>query len=83
MWARLLIYLTFAASADDPQCATPKSRKNDPSFNQSHLASATASPGSGGHAGGHSGEEFEMGSPNWNRTPASPVCIALEAGVRG
>lgn len=71
--------MSLAASADDPQCATPKSsRKNDPSFNQSHLASTTASPG-GGHAppGGHAGEDFEMGSPTWNRTPASPVCIDL------
>ena len=74
---RTNLFLTFpTASTDDAQCATPKSRKNDPSFNQSHLA--TASPGGSGHASGgagHGNEEFEMGSPNWNRTPASPVCI--------
>lgn len=30
-----------------------------------------ASPGASGHP--HSGEDFEMGSPPWPRTPASPV----------
>lgn len=54
-----------AASIEDPQCSTPKSRKND--YNQSHLTppSAAATP--------H--EDFEMGSPSptWPRTPASPV----------
>lgn len=58
---------TSAASIDDPQCSTPKSRKND-SYSQSHLTtppSAAATP--------H--DDFEMGSPSptWPRTPASPV----------
>lgn len=30
-----------------------------------------ASPGAGVHP--HSGEDFEIGSPPWPRTPASPV----------
>uniref|UniRef100_A0A1A9ZVM8 ARID domain-containing protein n=1 Tax=Glossina pallidipes TaxID=7398 RepID=A0A1A9ZVM8_GLOPL len=67
-----------AASGEDPQCTTPKSRKNDP-YVQSHLAPPSTSPvgmvGTGPHAGhtGVPGEEYEMSSPpNWARTPASP-----------
>ncbi|XP_055677490.1 trithorax group protein osa isoform X4 [Lutzomyia longipalpis] len=56
-----------AASAEDPQCSTPKSRKSD-QYNQSHLAPPSASPGA--H---QQHEDFEMGSPTWSRTPASPV----------
>lgn len=58
---------TSAASIDDPQCSTPKSRKND-SYNQGHL---TTPP----NVGGPPHEDFEMGSPSptWPRTPASPV----------
>lgn len=67
----ILIKHLIVASADDPQCVTPKSRKNETSFNPTHLPSATASPSTQGS--GHS-EDFEMGSPNWNRTPGSPVC---------
>lgn len=52
----------FTASGDDPQCSTPK-RKSD-AYNQSHLA------GSGGTPTMH--DDFEMGSPTWPRTPASP-----------
>ncbi|XP_075146944.1 trithorax group protein osa isoform X2 [Haematobia irritans] len=63
-----------AASAEDPQCTTPKSRKNDP-YGQSHLAPPSTSPGgvgAGPHPG-HPGEDYEMNSPpNWARTPASP-----------
>ncbi|XP_067646631.1 trithorax group protein osa isoform X2 [Eurosta solidaginis] len=61
-----------AASGEDPQCTTPKSRKNDP-YSQSHLAPPSTSPvGHPGHPGGP-GEEYEMSSPpNWTRTPASP-----------
>lgn len=55
------------ASIEDPQCSTPKSRKNE-SYNQSHLGPPSASPGA--HA---PHEDFEMGSPAWQRTPASPV----------
>lgn len=57
-----------AASGEDPQCTTPKSRKNDP-YSQSHLAPPSTSPGGHPH-----NEDFEMNSPpNWSRTPASPV----------
>lgn len=53
---------TFLAS-DDPQCSTPK-RKAD-GYNQSHLTLA------GNTSSMH--DDFEMGSPTWPRTPASPV----------
>lgn len=57
-----------SASGEDPQCVTPKSRKNEP-YNQSHLAPPSASPGAHPH-----GEEFEMTSPStWPRAAASPV----------
>ncbi|XP_022216331.2 trithorax group protein osa isoform X5 [Drosophila obscura] len=63
-----------AASGEDPQCTTPKSRKNDP-YSQSHLAPPSTSP----HpvvmhpvSGGPS-EEFDMSSPpNWPRPAGSP-----------
>ncbi|XP_020717566.1 trithorax group protein osa isoform X3 [Ceratitis capitata] len=61
-----------AASGEDPQCTTPKSRKNDP-YSQSHLAPPSTSPvGHTGHPGGP-GEEYDMNSPpNWTRPPVSP-----------
>lgn len=59
----------FVASGEDPQCSTPKSRKNE-SYSQGHLAPPSASPGA--HT---QHEDFEMGSPTWSRTPASPVSI--------
>ncbi|XP_023169709.2 trithorax group protein osa isoform X3 [Drosophila hydei] len=62
-----------AASGEDPQCTTPKSRKHDP-YSQSHLAPPSPSPHPvvmhGG--GGPTGEEYEMNSPpNWPRPAAS------------
>ncbi|XP_062127294.1 trithorax group protein osa isoform X1 [Drosophila sulfurigaster albostrigata] len=61
-----------AASGEDPQCTTPKSRKHDP-YSQSHLAPPSTSPHPavmhGG--GGPSGEEYDMNSPpNWPRPAA-------------
>lgn len=68
-------YIYFSlilASGEDPQCTTPKSRKNDP-YSQSHLAPPSTSPGGHPHPG-VVGEDYEMNSPpNWSRTPASPV----------
>lgn len=76
----------FLASGEDPQCTTPKSRKNDP-YNQSHLSAPITSPGAGapgtpgpyppphpGSVGGGS-DDFDMRSPppSWPSTPASPV----------
>ena len=56
-------HYTFTASdPSDPQCSTPK-RKSE--YNQSHLASAGSTP--------TMHDDFEMGSPTWPRTPASPV----------
>lgn len=54
-------------SGEDSQCSTPKSRKNEP-----YLAPPIASPGA------HTHEDFEMGSPSWPRTPASPVSLFLK-----
>lgn len=60
-------FICFPASGEDPQCSTPKSRKSD-AYNQSHLAPPSASPGAHPQH-----EDFDMGSPTWPRTPASPV----------
>jgi len=69
-----LLKMQFLASGEDPQCTTPKSRKNDP-YGQSHLAGANTSPG-GPHVvhsvGPPSGEDYDS-PPNWSRTPTSPV----------
>lgn len=60
------------ASGEDPQQSTPKSRKSEMMYNHPMTPAQTnASPGASGHP--HSGEDFEMGSPPWPRTPASPV----------
>lgn len=59
--------LLMGIASDDPQCSTPKSRKNE-SYNQSHLAPPSASPGA--HA---QHDDYDMSSPTWPRTPASPV----------
>lgn len=59
------------ASGEDPQ-STPKSRKGEMNYNHPMTPNqANASPGASGHP--HSGEDFEMASPPWPRTPASPV----------
>uniref|UniRef100_W4VR84 Putative swi-snf chromatin-remodeling complex protein n=1 Tax=Corethrella appendiculata TaxID=1370023 RepID=W4VR84_9DIPT len=60
---------TSVASGEDPQCSTPKSSKNEPYTPGGHLAPPNASPGTPHNA--H--EDFEMNSPTWPSTPASPV----------
>lgn len=63
-------FLSFVASGDESQ-STPKNRKNE-IFNHPMTPShANASPGPNNPHGGE--ENFEMGSPSWPRTPASPV----------
>lgn len=59
------------ASGEDPQQATPKSRKVGEMMYNHPMTPNQASPGAIGHP--HGGEDFEMGSPPWPRTPASPV----------
>lgn len=72
----------LVASADDPQCSTPKSRKQNESMtgnypNQNHLPTPTPPPGTPHQ---HGEGDYEMGaSPQqWSgRTPASPVSDVL------
>lgn len=61
--------ICYCLIASDDPCSTPKSRKNEP-YNQSHLAPPSASPGA--HA---QHEDYDMSSPTWPRTPASPVSL--------
>ena len=73
------MHINNLASGEDPQCSTPKSRKNDP-YNHGHLAPPNASPG----AQPHGGEDFEMHSPsNWPRTAASPVRVHCDFTLTG
>lgn len=67
----VLMEFFFLASGDDQ--GTPKSRKNEMMYNHPmtpNQVNANASPVPG-HP--HGAEDFEMGSPPWPRTPASPV----------
>jgi AT-rich interactive domain-containing protein 1 len=68
------LHLIFKASGDEIQQPPTKSRKgNEMMYNHPMTPNqANASPGASGHPLG-SGEDFEMGSPPWPRTPASPV----------
>ena len=69
----LLFHFDSTASAEDPQCSTPKSRKND--YNQSHLTPPSATP---------TPHDFDdMGSPTWQRTTASPVSLENRLSVSG
>lgn len=72
-------YPTFLASGEDPQCTTPKSRKNDmghyshPTTPQSTVPSPAASMNS-------MQEDYgDLNSPSWPRTPASPVNITAKS----
>ncbi|KAG5681564.1 hypothetical protein PVAND_010983 [Polypedilum vanderplanki] len=61
---------TSIASGEDPQ-STPKSRKTNEMMYPGHPSQANVSPSTS--SGMPHNEEFEMGSPPWPRTPASPV----------
>lgn len=70
MTGQLIASLNLPASVEDTQ-STPKSRKGEMMYNHPMTPNqAGASPGPAGHP---HGEDFEMGSPPWPRTPASPV----------
>ena len=67
------MYVTVVASGEDPQCTTPKSRKNDITHcsHPTTPQSTVSSPGVGINT---MHEEYgEINNPNWPRTPASPV----------
>lgn len=61
----------FIASGEDPQ-STPKSRKGNEMMYGHPMTPGQANVSPGG-AGMPHNEDFEMGSPPWPRTPASPV----------
>jgi hypothetical protein len=66
------IKLYVLASGEDHLQSTPKSRKGEMMFNHPMTPTQVgASPSAAGHP--HGSEDFEMGSPPWPRTPASPV----------
>lgn len=58
----------ITASGEDPQ-STPKPRKSEMMYN--HPLTPNQATGVSAHP--HASEDFEMGSPPWPRTPASPV----------
>lgn len=43
------------------------------------MTPSQANASSAGNVHSHSGEDFEMGSPPWPRTPASPVFNSISA----
>nr|XP_023018213.1 trithorax group protein osa isoform X3 [Leptinotarsa decemlineata] len=63
-----------AASGEDPQCTTPKaSRKNDMGSHYSHPTTPQSTAPSPGAPMNSMHEDYgEIGSPSWQRTPASP-----------
>lgn len=78
-WIELTVFFFIvAASGEDHQCSTPKFRKNDITSggHYSHPAtpqSTVPSPGAASMNSTH--EEYDMSSPSWPRTPASPVSV--------
>ncbi|XP_044741667.1 trithorax group protein osa isoform X3 [Chrysoperla carnea] len=70
------------ASGEDPQCSTPKSRKNDLSSSGGHYSHPTTpqstvpSPGAASMNSMHA-DEYDISSPSWPRTPASPKSDSL------
>ncbi|XP_065166302.1 trithorax group protein osa isoform X4 [Atheta coriaria] len=62
-----------AASGEDPQCTTPKSRKNDMGHYSHPTTPQSTVPSPGAASMNSMHEEYEISSPSWPRTPASPV----------
>ncbi|XP_064215364.1 trithorax group protein osa isoform X4 [Tribolium castaneum] len=63
-----------AASGEDPQCTTPKSNRKNEMGHYSHPTtpqSTVPSPGAASMNSMH--DDYEISSPSWPRTPASPV----------
>lgn len=66
--------MTFlSASGEDPQCTTPKSRKNDMGHYSHPTTPQSTVPSPGAASMNSMQEEYEINSPSWPRTPASPV----------
>nr|XP_015833025.1 PREDICTED: trithorax group protein osa isoform X2 [Tribolium castaneum] len=62
------------ASGEDPQCTTPKSNRKNEMGHYSHPTtpqSTVPSPGAASMNSMH--DDYEISSPSWPRTPASPV----------
>lgn len=67
------IILIISASGEDPQCTTPKSRKNDMGHYSHPPTPQSTVPSPGAASMNSMQEEYEINSPSWPRTPASPV----------
>lgn len=66
----------FAASGEDPQCTTPKSRKNELGHYSHPTTPQSTVPSPGAASMNSMQEEYgDISSPSWPRTPASPVSI--------
>lgn len=61
------------ASGEDPTCATPKTRKNDVGHYSHPTTPQSTVPSPGAASMNSMHEDYEMNSPSWPRTPASPV----------
>nr|XP_015833044.1 PREDICTED: trithorax group protein osa isoform X5 [Tribolium castaneum] len=66
------------ASGEDPQCTTPKSNRKNEMGHYSHPTtpqSTVPSPGAASMNSMH--DDYEISSPSWPRTPASPKTDSL------
>ncbi|XP_025834500.1 trithorax group protein osa isoform X2 [Agrilus planipennis] len=67
-----------AASGEDPQCVTPKSRKNDVGHYSHSTTPQSTVPSPGAASVNSLHDEYgELSSPSWPRTPASPKTDSL------
>lgn len=67
---------TVLASGEDPQCTTPKSRKNDMGHYSHPTTPQSTVPSPGAASMNSMHEEYgDISSPSWPRTPASPVSV--------
>lgn len=70
----------ISASGEDPQCTTPKSRKNDMGHYSHPTTPQSTVPSPGAASMNSMHEEYgdmSISSPSWPRTPASPVSSVL------
>uniref|UniRef100_A0A1Y1K1P8 ARID domain-containing protein n=1 Tax=Photinus pyralis TaxID=7054 RepID=A0A1Y1K1P8_PHOPY len=66
------------ASGEDPQCTTPKSRKNDLGHYSHPTTPQSTVPSPGAASMNSMHEEYgDLSSPSWPRTPASPKTDSL------
>lgn len=67
--------IAVAASGEDPQCTTPKLRRAEMSHYSHPTTPQSTVPSPGAASMNSMQEEYDISSPSWPRTPASPVSV--------